>query len=104
MIVQLRKLYFVGSVGLACLMGLVGAGPAMAQGQAPGKEVDRTTGQYMYTRFCIACHGPDGKGTAVGNAIVARPTGPMTAEQIIKVVRTPLAMMPTFPPRLLSDE
>ena len=48
MISQSWKLRLAAIVLLACLASFVAATPALAQ--APAKEVDRTTGQYMYTR------------------------------------------------------
>ena len=103
MVRQRRLLELAGTLGVVLLIGLVAATITVPQAQAATNEVDRTTGQYMYTRFCLACHGPEGKGTVIGNPLVGRPTGPMSTEEIIKKARTPLAVMPAFPPRLLSD-
>lgn len=69
------------------------------------QEVDRKAPAYLYGRYgCVACHGPTGAGTAIGPAIVKRPQGPLTDEEIIRRVRTTLDMMPAYPPERLSDE
>lgn len=80
------------------------AGPAVAQSPSATKETDRTTGEYLYGRYCNACHGNDGKGTVIGFPLVGRAAGPITPQYLIKTVRNPLNMMPPFPPSRVSDE
>lgn len=73
-------------------------------GSAAAQEVDRTTPAYLYGRYgCVACHGPTGAGSAIGPAIVKLPQGPLTAEQIIRLIRNPRDMMPAYPPERLID-
>ena len=95
-VAMFASLIVLGAMGLA-------VHPAAAQSAAASKEADRTTGEYLYGRYCNACHGQDGKGTVIGFPLVGRPAGPITPQHLITTVRTPLNMMPAFPPSRLSD-
>lgn len=72
---------------------------------AAQQEPPRTGGQYWAGRYgCTACHGPQGQGTPIGPALVGRPDSPLSYEVFLQQVRTPLLLMPDFPPDVLSDE
>lgn len=56
--------------------------------------------QLFAQQGCGACHGPEGKGTAIAPSVVGK-----GREEIVKQVRTPKgAIMPPFAASVLSDE
>jgi mono/diheme cytochrome c family protein len=82
-------------------------GSALSAPAAPAaqQEPPRTGGPYWFGRYgCSACHGGRTEGTLIGPPIAGRPDGPFTYERILQQVRTPLALMPDFPPDVLPDE
>lgn len=88
------------AVGLLATTALDSRAAPAAQEEPP-----RTGGQYWAGRYgCTACHGPQGQGTPIGPALVGRPDGPLSYEVFLQQVRTPLLLMPDFPPDVLSDE
>jgi virginiamycin B lyase len=86
-----------GLLGMACLE--VMSAPAGQQ------EPPRTGGQYWFGRYgCSACHGGKGEGTLIAPQIAGRPDSPLSYERILQQVRSPIALMPDFPPDVLPDE
>jgi virginiamycin B lyase len=92
-------------VAFATMIAALMLAPAVrAQSPAAGAEIDRTTGEYFYGRYCAGCHGRDGRGTLIGFPLVGRPSGPVTPELVLEALRTPVQMMPSFPRDLISDD
>jgi mono/diheme cytochrome c family protein len=90
----------VAALGAAVL--LAGGGVLTANAQ---QEPPRTGGQYWFGRYgCSACHGGRTEGTEIAPPIAGRADGPFTYDRILKQVRTPLALMPDFPPEVLPDD
>jgi len=59
-------------------------------------------GLAVYTEFgCGACHGAEGRGTALGPSIA---TGELGLSDFIDYVRQPTGTMPSYPMQALSDD
>ncbi len=96
------------AIVLATLTAALLITPA-ASAQSPAappadSEVDRTSGAYLYERYCSVCHGGDGRGTLIGFPLVGLPSGPVTPALVLEALRTPLQMMPSFPRDVISDD
>lgn len=87
-------------------IGLVAGSGALHGEAAPlPQEPPRTGGAYWFGRYgCSACHGGRGEGTPIGPSIVGRPDSPLPADQIVRQVRTPLLLMPDYPPSVVPDD
>jgi mono/diheme cytochrome c family protein len=69
------------------------------------QEPPRTGGAYWAGRYgCTACHGARGEGTPIGPPLTGRPDSPLSYEVYLHQVRTPLLLMPDYPPEVLPDE
>ncbi|MCL1594309.1 MAG: c-type cytochrome [Actinomycetia bacterium] len=64
-----------------------------------GATVGSGDGPSVYTSFCAACHGPNGRGTSLGPDIVGE-----ESSEIFKVVRKGDGTMPAFSFQTLSDK
>jgi mono/diheme cytochrome c family protein len=51
------------------------------------------------SKGCSTCHGTQGEGTDI-----APPLGGHTGEQVKRQVRSPVGLMPAFPPDKISDQ
>jgi mono/diheme cytochrome c family protein len=60
--------YILSSV---LLLGILGAGPAVDETELPPTYLP--TGKQMYTQYCAACHGADGKGHGPLAAVLKTP-------------------------------
>ena len=74
--------------------------PSTATSGTPSAEAQVITqgAQLFNSLGCGACHGPEGKGTAIGSNITGK-----SREEITKQMRTPKGTMPAFPANILSD-
>ncbi len=96
------------TAGLAVLAAvcIVGGARPISSEAAPTaqQEPARTGGAYWAGRYgCVACHGVRGEGTLIGPAIVGRPDSPLSYELYLRQLRTPLLLMPDYPPESVSD-
>jgi len=79
--------------------------PAKAQAQAPA-------GNELYQKFCQACHGADGRGTAMKQTMPAIPDFTSTAwhdtrnnvELLISILDGKGTLMPAFNDRVTEDQ
>jgi mono/diheme cytochrome c family protein len=81
----------LGAVNLWVLTATLPAGSAAAAADPVGKGLYERAG-------CIACHGPDARGTDLAPMLAGH-----TAEQVKRYARNPQGKMPRFGPDKLSD-
>jgi mono/diheme cytochrome c family protein len=82
----------------------------LSQDELPANKI--TAGELTYRRYCIGCHGDDGKGNAgVTGADLTAPNGPLRAKddaELLVSVRDgktgKLASMPAHRPVLNDDQ
>ncbi len=67
-------------------------------GSTPGDSSTTPIGNTVYSTFCASCHAPDGSGTPLGPDVVGE-----SFSEIVDVVRTGDAPMPSYGVALISD-
>lgn len=92
-----RSLGILGLAVTATVMSVLGSQTAMAQDEPP-----RTGGAYWYGRYgCTSCHGTRGEGTLMAPPLAGTP---LNEDGIALRIRTPLLLMPDYPPDVMPEE
>jgi len=72
---------------------------SIAPPSATAPPTSTSEGQRLFTASgCIACHGPEGQGSAIAPGLAGH-----TAGQVKRQARAPLGLMPVFPPSKISN-
>ncbi len=98
--------HIAGKAGrLAAIIGV--AGCCLLAG-APAQAADIFKGRDIYTRHCVICHGPDGRGVLASAPDFARGQGLLRNDfDLVQTVRSGRGVMPSFqgilsPPDMLD--
>ena len=91
---------------LTVLLGSCASSPPPPSPARIGSDV---TGQANYEKFCLRCHGPDGRantpeGIEKGAANLQDRLGSLTDEQIVRQVLHGSHPMPAFDSKMLTDQ
>ncbi len=97
-------------ISIAAFVAVMAAGPALAQGDAPGgggvRGVTQVSGEQVFHEVCAACHMADARGATGAATIPALAGNPRlgVAAYPITVVLRGKGAMPSFAPFLSPEQ